>query len=164
MEPKASNESGKQLEPTRAQRFYASRWPELLWSVGFAAITSTIVLIAAGASFEAATGSFHSFSWFVIVGVLGTFLGLFLAAFPRVLWLGPTLYGRGLINGAPFRVGDLVQIIGGKFDSRVCRVYSKWQHDSVRVQLGEEAADNYEDIFGPTQLLRIATFEDSQAD
>ncbi len=145
------------LNPTLAQRFYASQWPEYIWFGGATALTLSACLRSAGFNTESLTESWSSAVWFFVVALLAAPLGICLAAFPGGLIFGPTIHERGRINGAPFRVGDRVQIIGGKFSGRTTVVYSTWQCESVRLKLGEPASEDYSDIYMPTQLLRIDT-------
>jgi hypothetical protein len=68
--------------------------------------------------------------------------------------LRPLYRARCLKNGAPFRVGDHVQILSGRYKGQVARVYSGWRDDSVRVELGGTEKEKFKDIFDPIQLLR----------
>ena len=86
--------------------------------------------------------------------ILGLLLGYFGAALIGWPILGTMYYERELKNGGPFEVGNAVQILAGPHKGRITRVYSTWQGNSVRVELGEEAKKTYKDVFSPTQLLR----------
>ena len=55
---------------------------------------------------------------------------------------------------AEYREGDYVLVLSPKHRDKVLRVYSTWQHNSFRVDLGPEAAARYEDIFYPRHVLR----------
>lgn len=105
--------------------------------------------------------------WYVIMLVVATVLSLivgFFAVIPTAwVLLGPIHMEQGIANGGPFAPGDLVQIIAGPHRNRVSRVYSTWQHETVRVDLGERAKSEYADIFAAFQLLRIETAEQSDA-
>ncbi|MBN2310927.1 MAG: KOW motif-containing protein [Candidatus Hydrogenedentes bacterium] len=61
---------------------------------------------------------------------------------------------RGRVNGAPFHVGDTVQILAGPYRGRIARVYSSGPGDLVRVELGDERREKRTDIFPPERLLR----------
>lgn len=93
--------------------------------------------------------------WYLLVIILAAALGLMLGVFPGVLILGPILHVRGIINGEPFHEGDVVQIIAGPHRGTVTRIYSGWQGDSVRVDLGPAAQNTYEDVFSPIEILRV---------
>lgn len=92
----------------------------------------------------------------LLVGVvlLSLPLGWFGAILILAFLFGPIYYDQGLRNGAPFHPGDHVRILAGPHRDRIVRVYSYWQGDSVRVELGEEEKNNYSDVFSPYQLMR----------
>jgi hypothetical protein len=101
--------------------------------------------------------------WYVLIGIVAGAFGFVLGVFPGVLLLGPLFHARGLSNGAPFHEGDTVQIIAGPYQGIVARVYSGWQGDSVRVELGAAAQKAYEDVFSPTEILRVTSVEPNAA-
>jgi hypothetical protein len=144
---------GMVVKPTRAQYFYASPWPLRIW---FTAIP-LLIAVAVGrtcASFLdpfAAWWDFVRFAWFVLLALLLVF---FLTMFPGWFFIGPFFYGREMKNGGPFKVGDTVQILSGPHKGRVSRVYSTWQGNTLRVELGAREKDEFKDIFSPAQLLR----------
>ena len=70
---------------------------------------------------------------------------------------GPILMAQGEQNGGPFQPGDRVRIIAGPFCGRVAQVDTHWQHETVRVDLGDEPRRKYQDIFAAYQLLREET-------
>jgi len=97
--------------------------------------------------------------WYLLLTIVSAAFGFMLGIFPGVLLLGPLLHARGVANGAPFHEGDAVQIISGSHRGTITRVYSGWQGESVRVDLGVAAQRTYDDVFSPTQLLRVANAE-----
>ena len=141
------------MKPTRAQYFFASNWPPRIW---FGAISLTTAGCVAWmcASFLDPLADWRDFALFALYTGVGLLLGFFLAAFPGWFILGPLYYDRELRNGGPFKVGDTVMILSLPHRGRVARVYSTWQGDNVRVDIGEESAKRFEDIFSPVQLLR----------
>lgn len=153
MEPKAKEQP---LEPTASQKFFASQWPDIVWFGGSAILGSVTALWLAGSGTVLVPDSFAGVVWFTIVASLGFATGFCLAAFPGCFVYGPTIYDRSLKNGAPFRIGDKVRIIGGKNDGLVRTVYANWQGDSVRVELDDAAAQDLSDVYHPTQLLRVS--------
>lgn len=150
------------VKPTRAQYFFASPWPNRIW------FTAVPVLMAFWvgqfwAEFLEPLSSwwdFIRFCWYVLVGLL---LGFFVALFPGWLLIGPVFYYRELKNGAPFKVGDTVQILYGPHKGRISRVYSTGRGDTLRVELGAMEKDECKDIFSPDQLLREGSTEPSAA-
>ncbi len=105
--------------------------------------------------------------WYVVMLVVATVLSLILGFFAAIptAWvlLGPILMEQGIVNGGPFVPGDIVQIIAGPHRNRRSHVYSTWQHETVRVDLGEQAKAEYADIFAAFQLLRVEPGEQSDA-
>lgn len=130
------------MKPTRTQYFYARDWPGKLWFI--------LVVPTVAAFYHAATPT--SMSW--LNWVLGAVFGFVLALLIAWPVLGAAYYDRLRKNGGPFKVGDIVQILVGPHRGRVVRVYSLWQCDAVRVDLGEGEKSNFKDIFGGTKLLK----------
>ena len=58
------------------------------------------------------------------------------------------------LGGGPFKVGDTVRVVTGRYRGVVARVYSTWQGGALRVDLNEQAKESYADIFAGYQLLR----------
>jgi hypothetical protein len=96
------------------------------------------------------------FVWCVVLALL---LGLLLAMFPGCFVIGPLFYDRELKNGGPFKVGDTVQILSAPHRGRVSRIYSTWQGNALRVELGTKEKEEFKDIFAPAQLLRLERAE-----
>ena len=92
-----------------------------------------------------------------LAAVLGYFVGI-LAGF---FCLGPLYYNRSIMNGEPFKQGDMVQILVGPFKDRVVRVLSTFDIGSyagahrIRVDLGTETKDD-ENMFTSIQILRVS--------
>ncbi len=107
-------------------------------------------------------GEFPSWSvagWHLLVLIVAAPLGFMIGLFPGFVVLCPLLHARGICNGAPFHVGDVVQIIAGPHQGTITRVYSGWQGDSVRVELGKTAEEGFQDVFTPVQLMRTNSGE-----
>ncbi len=139
--------------PTPTQRLFAQGWPErvilpavILW-VGIGFVRDT------GYTFDLLP-DWRATLWAFVVFVLGCAAGFLLGVF--LLWLLLSGLHEKLArkNGAPFAVGDRVQILAGPRKGTVSRVYSAWQGNTVRVRLGEREEENFKDIFSPHQLLR----------
>lgn len=141
------------MKPTRAQVFFASEWPGLIWFttipllVAFSVGRSILPVLDPWASVWNAV----QLAWFIVLSLI---LGFFLAVFPGWLVIGPMALDREIKNGGPFKVGDTVQVLSGPHKGRVSRVYSTWQGNTLRVDLGASEKDAYKDIFSPVQLLR----------
>ena len=84
--------------------------------------------------------------------ILGTFAGI--AIFATLASL------REWLNGAPFHRGDRVQILAGKHKGKVVRVYDEWpERKQVRVDLGDQAKRDVEDVFSEVELCRESRTE-----
>ena len=103
----------------------------------------------------AALGSLWIWALLVFIIVISFVAGWFGSVLIGWVILGPILLAQSERNGGPFSIGDAVQIINGKHDGKVTTVYSKWQHEANRIELGQSAKENYMDIFADYQLLRI---------
>jgi hypothetical protein len=141
------------MKPTRAQYFFASSWPLRIWFGGISLTTAGWIAWKC-ATFLDPLADWRDFAKFALYTGVGMLLGFFLAVFPGWFVLGPLYYDRELKNGGPFQVGDTVMILTGPHRGRIARVYSTWQGDNVRVEIGEEAARGFADIFSPLQLMR----------
>lgn len=99
-------------------------------------------------------GSFcEEFSiWAVIAIILAFPLGSVLG----FLFLSPIVGAiAGKLNGAPFRLGDVVHILTGPHRDRVGHIYTMWiERSQVRVQLDERAKKETADVFGDHEICR----------
>jgi hypothetical protein len=148
------------VRPTQLQRVFASKWLIKIWLSATSVITVVFCLAASGFRVGHLT-DWPLGCWYVFIGIVAGAFGFMLGVFPGVLLLGPLFHARGLSNGAPFHKGDTVHIITGPHRGTIAQVYSGWQGDSVRVELGAAAQKSYEDVFLPTELLRVTNTEPS---
>lgn len=82
--------------------------------------------------------------------------GFGLLAMLSALFVWP-LAGRlvARLNGAPFAVGEVVEVLGGKDAGRVAEIYEVWPtRGQVRLRLGEERASAVTDVFSEHQVRR----------
>ena len=153
---------GTAMRPTNAQYFFASPWPGRIWFTTIPLLLALAVGHTCASFLDplSAWWDFVRFAWFVLLALL---LGLFLAMFPGWFVIGPLFYGREMKNGGPFKVGDTVQILSGSHKGRIARVYSTWQGNTLRVELGAKEKEEFKDIFSPAQLLRDGSAEPDAA-
>ncbi len=154
----------RSMKPTRAQYFYAKGRPLqvlfLLLLVGAPLCFAYIVAGLLAHVYPPLSDIWNLLLlvFFVFVALLlGFLLALVAGSFlTGIFWrlLRPLYKARAIQNGAPFRVGDHVQILVGHHKGRVARVYSGWKDGCVRVELGEREAEKFKDIFDALQLLR----------
>lgn len=146
------------LTPTLRQRLIASDWLPRLWMLVFALVITVWTIRSIG-PVQHAFGNAWSALLFVAVLLLSGMLGFVVSVPAAWLLMGPTLMDQGHRNGGPFKPGDLVQVISGAYRNRVARVYSTWQCETVRVDLGEEVKRQFKDIYAAYQLLCIERAE-----
>lgn len=142
------------MKPSLSQRFFASKWVWILWFSFTSLGTAAYCLNVAEFQIEylrdwSMTGTY------LLISLTAAPLGLALGIFPGGMVLGILLHFRSMMNGGPFKPGDTIQVIGGIFDGRVTKVYSGWQGNSVRVELGEDAKREFKDVFSPHQLIKV---------
>jgi hypothetical protein len=147
-----------ELTPTFRQRVIASDWLQCLWMLTFA-LGITLWTVRSIGPVQHAFGNAWSTFLFMAVLLMSAMLGFVLSVPTAWVLMGPTLMDQGKRNGGPFKPGDLVQVISGPYRNRVARVYSTWQCETVRVDLGEEAKQQFKDIFAAYQLLCVERSE-----
>ena len=119
-------------------------------------ITASAVMVAINWNFAIDATSNDKHIWLVVV---------FIAALLPCVCVGMSFIFSALtllpfhalmvrLNGGPFRVGDKVILLAGKHRGLLTYVYSLWQGDSIRVELGSSAKEDYSDVVGQHQLLR----------
>lgn len=139
--------------PTRRQLFYARNGPfRILHPLVQAASISTCL----GLSGLLVDGVWDRDALLRLLWVL--FLAVVLAMCVTIVlatfFLTPFYRRQAAENGAPFAVGDTVQVLAGPHAGSVGKIYATWQGETLRVDLGEEPKARYRDIFAPAQLLR----------
>ena len=145
---------GQPVQPSRVHYFYADCWPSRLWFGAFVPLSIVGWWNVCGLEWSTlldATTLLLAIVTLVLCVALGQFIGVLVGFFV----LGPLYYGRMLKNGGPFQPGDTVQILRRSHRGRIARVYSAWQGDSVRVDLGDPDNEEFTDVFGPVELLRV---------
>ncbi len=93
---------------------------------------------------------------FLLAVIVSPILFFLLGVLITIPIIGPIYYVRERVNGGPFRVGDTVYIIAGKHKGKVARVYSQWQHGTVRIELSEEEKEKFKDVFASYSILRVS--------
>jgi len=148
----------RSMKPTLLQRIFATVWPIRVWCALFCLAAPLDVFVYSEVTWE----------WFwrwkslllaVVMLAVSLPIGFYIGAFTAGFLLSPLYCLMGWWNGAPFAIGDTVQIIGGKHRGKVARVYAMWQGDSVRVRLGDTEESCFSDVFVPSQLLRVRDTE-----
>lgn len=143
------------LKPTRWQRLIASNVLLLGWAYLLVPIVTVVFSLYSVGTLHFAFSDLWSVGLMSGIVVLSYLIGAGIGTMTVFVVFGPILYHQGFLNGGPFQEGDVVQVIGGPHRDRVGRIYSGWQHETWRVDLGEEAEESYSDIFADYQLLRV---------
>jgi hypothetical protein len=141
------------MKLTLMQQFFAGDWPARIWFTALPLLFAAGIVCMCQPSWTLLT-NWKSLLGLLAVGVISLLLGLLASVLVGWPILGPLYHDRGLKNGGPFREGDRVLILTGPHKGRTVRVYSQWQGDTVRVELGDLEKETCKDIFSPTQLLR----------
>ena len=118
------------MKPSRLQFFFAQDWPLRIWLILIPTCCAVASLYYCG--WPPGMGLL----WLLVIAALALAAGFFLAILVGLFVLGPIYCDRAVKNGAPFRVGDRVLILAGSHRGQVSKVYSAWQGDSIRVELG----------------------------
>ena len=135
------------------QYILATGWLPVCWQWIWAISAVCMTMKITKASLDSMTEWDHLFPVAAVV-VLSFLSGWFASVIPGWFVFGPLLYTQGIENGGPFVPGDTVRIIAGKHRGTVSRVYGTGQHETVRVELGKDAKEQYADFFSAYELVR----------
>src|SRR6185369_54484 len=109
------------MNPTRAQLYWASRWPERLWCGSFSVGGLLGALLAWDPPLAALT-QWRSIPLLLLIAPSS----MLLALIPSLMLAGsvcpPINAWRVRRNGGPFNAGDLVLVLSGPHRGRVARV------------------------------------------
>jgi hypothetical protein len=82
--------------------------------------------------------------------------GLYASLLITIPMFVPLYEWRAKVNGAPFRIGDTVRVLRGRYRDQIGTVYAVWrERGQLRVDLGKPAKDRLEDVFWQTEVLRV---------
>lgn len=95
-------------------------------------------------------------AYYVVAWVVATLLSFLGSVFTTgLLILQPLQSMQARRNGAPFSIGDRVEVLAGRNAGRVGSVYDVWtERAQYRVELGTEEKDAVRDVFGGWQIRR----------
>jgi hypothetical protein len=141
------------MRPTRWQYFVASGWLLRVWVGGVILACAVYLMLASRFSF-ALLDDWVITVCLIVVLVLSVPLGVYVGGLVGRFVLGPIYMEQGRKNGGPFQIGDRVRILVGPHRDCVSTVCDGWQHDSVRVVLGDQEKCEFKDIFYPFQIVR----------
>lgn len=140
--------------PTRRQLFYARNGPFRILHVLVQAACIATFLWLSGLLADGVVWNRDALWRLLWVFFLAVVLAMCVTIVVSTFFLTPFYRRQEQANGAPFAVGDSVQVLTGPHAGRVGKIYATWQGETLRVDLGEEPKARYRDIFAPAQLLR----------
>lgn len=138
--------------PTLAQRLFACNVPHHVL-VGLSILGCVAVTVAV--CLPVLTFSPLGIIWFAFLLLVSVALGLIVGLFVGGLIVAPLNHVRSRLNGAPFRVGDRVQILCGRHNGETTDVYKVWaERNQVRVILTQADRDAVTDVYFYWQVCR----------
>jgi len=160
VEPPVIDEACKK-KPSLVQKFFAGEGIDRLFL--YLCITGGIIaVILASIACQISLqmlGNWQFLMWYLLSILFVAPLGFMLTLLSCAFW-GPPLFAFiAFLNGAPFHVGDRVQIIAGKYAGTVTTIYGRgWGNGGGIVwllRLGKEADKAHEDAFSASQIMRV---------
>ena len=126
------------MTPTRWHYFFAQKWPFWLWIILVPLLSAALMASFLGTPpADLAEFGPDAKRYIFLVG-MGLLLGYFAGGLLGYFVLGPVYHYRAELNGAPFRTGDIVQILVGRNRGRIVRVTEVTEGRGVlKVDLGE---------------------------
>src|ERR1700737_1048614 len=126
------------MKPTRLHYFYAYKWPVWIWSIVVPLLFVALMARALGPLPVPFTPKSDATNYLQLLG-LAWLLGMASCSLVGPFILGPIYFHRSQLNGAPFQVGDPVEILVGPNRGRVVRVVAALDGRArVTVDLGEQ--------------------------
>lgn len=144
--------------PSRFEYFVASKWIPVIWF-------STSVVAGISFCVYALWPISTATTWLLILDLchipVAGLAALFISGIVGAPIIGSFYLARAKKNGEPFRVGDTVHILKGKYKDIISDVYSVFDRGYanghyVHVNLGDEAKENFADVFQSWEVKRIA--------
>lgn len=153
------------MKPTRLHYFYAYKWPVWIWIIVVPMLFVAFMARALGSPPALSTLEPDSKSYLLLIG-LAWLLGMASCSLVGPFILGPVYFHRAQLNGAPFQVGDPVEILVGPNRGRVVRVLEPLDGRAmVKVDFAEPPGLKQKrtfragDTFEETQLLKVVDAE-----
>lgn len=144
--------------PSRFEYFVASKWLTVIWFSTFVVMGISVCLYTLWPIHTATT-------WLLVLDLchlpVAGVAAFFISGIVGAPILGSFYLDRAKKNGEPFRVGDTVHILKGKYKDTISDVYAVYDRGYanghlVHVNLGVEAKKNFADEFQSWEIKRIA--------
>jgi len=150
----------RKRKPSLVQKFFAQEWS--FWFIGYSigAVVAIVMVKAACPISLRLLGNWEFMMWYIVAILAATLpLGFVCTLFPgSILWYMLKEY-VGRLNGAPYQVGDHIQIIAGKHAEAVTTVceQSVGQDGGIvlLVKLDEEAERKFTHAFESREVMRV---------
>jgi hypothetical protein len=136
------------------QRFVAEDWPFKIWFALVAGIWLLVNVLYLW-PYASPINDLWAVLLFVSTSAVSCIIMFGIDLILGSLLLSPIYMFQATRNGAPFEPGDVVCILAGRAKGRSVKVYSTWQGNSVRVELGDAERESFQDIYGAHQLQRV---------
>ncbi len=142
------------------RQFIADNWPVRLW-FWIVPLAAPLAAWWYAAPLPWLLGHWLNVVLFAGILALAWVTGWLAAIIPCWFIFGPIYFGQARDNGAPYRIGDQVRVlVTGRHRGQVARVRDVWEcRGQVRLDLGEEAAKRWEDVFSDYEVYRIVPDE-----
>ena len=139
----------------RLKRFVAEDWPFRIWIAGV--VMAWFVFLKGALNPDRTLFSaWQELAAFIGIAAAGLVISILIAGMAAGVFVAPINRIQARLNGAPFKPGDRVLILAGRYRGRIGRVYSEWQGETIRVDVGDEASKTFDDVFGQYQVERVA--------
>ena len=149
------------MKPTRLHYFYAYKWPVWICIVVVPLLCVAFMARALGPPPALSPLESDARSYLLLLGI-AWLLGWASCSLVGPFILGPIYFHRAQLNGAPFQVGDSVEILIGPDRGRVVRVLEPLDGRAmVKVDLGDhlnlerKRSFRTRNTFEETQLLKV---------
>lgn len=143
---------------TLRQKFFAENYPLKLW-LRTGVMGGIFWAVKECEPSLEMLGSIGGVLGFLVAIPLGALIGFFVSSFfASIAFPLRVIYDiQERCNGKPFAVGDRVRILTGKHREKLVTVYEIWKERSqLRVELGLQEAEAFEDVFSFVEVCREA--------
>jgi hypothetical protein len=155
---------GNAMKPSFMQLFFAQHWPAKFWL----AVVAVVSVFLAGQACEPSLSSLRDWHFLILFAVVLVLAPIFACCTSVILIgiiLGPIYRLRGRMNGAPFQVGDKVQILVGPNRGRVVPVDAVWkERGQVCLELGGPREKGVQFAFSYFQVYRALTPKENSSE
>jgi len=136
------------------QIFFAEEWPTKLWMAGFigaGVVTAFDILLPTFLTLD----SLWMYGLFALSLVIIGAISYLVSIIAGGIMLPPIFNLRAKLNGAPFAVGDQVEILKQPRRGTLTSIYEVWtDRFEARLDLGPSAKEDYSDVYSLTAFRK----------